>query len=102
MTKEPRQGIGVDAFGGQTIDPTKNVLDLVAAGAQRADDLRELNDKRIDAEIRVLAEKLNGIEMRMVLRSDFAKELRDSERMRIDAIRQVDVLAVGRTAEQQL
>src|SRR5678810_209584 len=34
-------GIPVDAFGGKTIDPTKNVLDLVDAANKRQDDLRE-------------------------------------------------------------
>jgi len=104
LTGEGKQaiGLGVDASGGPVIDPTANVIALTEAANQRQDDLRQLNDRRIDAEIRVLTAKLDGIEARMVLRSEFAKELRDSERMRIDAIRQVDVLAVGRTAEQQL
>src|SRR4029453_7160503 len=51
-----RPGIGIDSYGGQVIDPTKNVLDLVAAQEKlllmlRETDLKHLNDMR-DAETR--------------------------------------------------
>jgi hypothetical protein len=36
----PEPGLGVDAAGGPVVDPTKNVLDLVAAAITRQDDLR--------------------------------------------------------------
>jgi hypothetical protein len=102
MRDSRQTGVGVDSTGGPVIDPTQNVLDLVQAANLRQDDLRQLNDRRIDAEIRVLATAVEGIETRMILRAKHAKEIRDSETRRLDAIRQVDVLAVGRTAEQQL
>jgi hypothetical protein len=52
------RGVPVDAFGGTTVDPTKNVLDLVFAAVtriddlikaylQRQDDLRGALDKRV-------------------------------------------------------
>ncbi len=44
-----RPGIGVDARGGQVIDPTKNVLDLVEAAIRRQDDLRVAEAKLQDA-----------------------------------------------------
>jgi hypothetical protein len=46
---EQRPGIGIDSSGGQVIDPTKNVLDLVEAGRQAADKLRESDLRYIDA-----------------------------------------------------
>lgn len=41
-------GLPVDKSGGPTIDPTKNVLDLVAASITRQDDLRAAEMKRQD------------------------------------------------------
>jgi len=49
MSEGNRPGIPVDAFGGSTIDPTKNVLDLVEAQAKRL-------DGRIDSELQGLKE----------------------------------------------
>jgi hypothetical protein len=53
-------GIPVDSRGGPTIDPTKNVLDLVAAAIKRQDDLRDMEAKfqsaMRDAETRRLNE----------------------------------------------
>lgn len=102
MKTEPQPGIGVDAFGGQTVDPTKNVLDLTAAAERRADDLRLLNDRRIDAEIRVLAVQMEGLERRSILRAEHASEIRQLETQRINAIRQVDVLAGNTAADRAL
>jgi hypothetical protein len=41
-------GIPVDSQGGPTIDPTKNVLDLVLAAVTRLDDLMDAATSRID------------------------------------------------------
>jgi hypothetical protein len=49
-------GIPVDAFGGATIDPTKNVLDLVRAANERQDDLRLAAVAHLEAEIAALKE----------------------------------------------
>jgi len=81
----PGPGPGVDAHGRQVIDPTKNVLDLVAAAIRRQDDLR-------DAEARHLREVAS-------MRDAHAKDAREAEAARIDAIRAVDVGAVNRAAE---
>ena len=70
------------------IDPTANVLALVAAAITRLDDLRVAAEKRLD-------EKINH-EIR-ALRDLSAKdrELSEKESARIDAIRAVDVAAVA-------
>lgn len=78
-------GIGVDAYGGAVIDPSKNVLDLVDAAVLRLDDLREADNRRLTE----IAE----------LRADYDEKLRKAETARIDAIRAVDVGAVNRAAE---
>jgi hypothetical protein len=80
-------GPGVDAEGRPVIDPTKNVLDLVAAAIQRQDDLREAESRHI--------REIAG------LRAEYAAELREAESARIDAIRSVDVSAVQQAAEVQ-
>src|ERR1700733_9873187 len=84
--EEQRQvsGLGVDSSGGPVIDPTRNVLDLVAAGNRRQDDLREMESKHV-REI-------------MAIRETHAVEVRRAESQRIDAIRQGDVQAVQQTA----
>jgi hypothetical protein len=78
-------GAGVDSEGRPVLDPTKNVLDLVEASIKRQDDLREMEGKH-------LREILN-------IRAEFARELREAESARLDAIRAVDVGAVNRAAE---
>jgi hypothetical protein len=80
-------GAGVDASGNPVLDPTKNVLDLVEAAVIRLNDLRE-------------ADKEHRKEMDE-LRTSFAREIREAETARIDAIRAVDVGAVQRAAEVQ-
>lgn len=51
MTERPIPGEGVDKHGNPVVDPTRNVLDLVKAAIQRQDDLREEQDRRIEARI---------------------------------------------------
>jgi DNA anti-recombination protein RmuC len=95
-------GIPVDFAGGPTIDPTRNVLDLVEAAVQRVDDLREAETRRLDE--RMTAEKERTTELLalraahnaevMRLRSEHSDQLRRAEAMRLDAIRAVDTAAV--------
>ena len=73
-----------NSAGGPSIDPTKNVLNLVDAAVHRLDDLREM-------EARHLSEILN-------VRSAYEGQLRKAESERIDAIRAVDVAAVQQAA----
>jgi hypothetical protein len=88
-------GIGVDAFGGGVIDPTKNVLDLTEAANQRQDDLRDLTNRYTDARIRAL-------EQIATLRADHAREIRELDADRLEKIRQVDVLNAGAAADRAL
>ena len=67
------------------IDPTKNVLDLVAAAIARQDDLRAMESRHL-REV-------------MQMRADYDQRLREAETARINAIRSVDVAAVNRAAE---
>lgn len=67
------------------IDPTANVKELVAAEARRQDDLRQMADTH--------TREMIGVN------EHHARELREAEARRIDAIRAVDVAAVQRAAE---
>jgi hypothetical protein len=80
-------GPGVDSEGRPVIDPTENVIAILAAAVQRQDDLRT-------AEARHQRELAS-------LREGFAEKLRVAEKDRIDAIRAVDQGNVVRAAEVQ-
>jgi hypothetical protein len=80
-------GIAVDSRGGAVIDPTANVIALNEAAVKRQDDLREAEGRRIN-------QALTHTEQMAQLREHHAWELRESEAKRLDANRQVDVLAV--------
>jgi len=56
-----RSGIPVDAFGGSTIDPTKNVLDLVEAANKRQDDLRQADILRLEGELHTFKESIREL-----------------------------------------
>lgn len=89
--------------GGElTVDPTENVKALSAAAHQRQDDLRQLNNQRIDAELKVLQVQVASIEKEMLLRAESAREIRLLESDRLDKIRQVDVLAGNTAADRAL
>ena len=80
-------GSATDAEGRPVLDPTKNVLDLVEAAVVRLNDLRAQDNQH-----RKEMDELRGA---------FAREIREAETARIDAIRAVDVGAVQRAAEVQ-
>jgi anti-sigma-K factor RskA len=88
---------------GDVVDPTKNVLDLVEAAVKRIDDLRAVNDRLIEERIkrqddlRTLAS--SHVKELAELRSKYEIMLGEKETQRIDAIRAVDVGAVGRASE---
>lgn len=94
-------GLPVDDSGGPTVDPTKNVLDLVAAAVLRLDDLRVAESRRQDE---LLSQRMSHTDAIQTLTNQFNDKLRDAEAKRIDAIRAVDVNAVAvasaRAAEQ--
>jgi len=84
--RPPPDGIPIDAAGGPTIDPTKNVLQLVAAQVTRLDDLAAAEKRRIDdlLDARLSASReLSQVEHRC------SEEATVSERRRLD-----DVLAL--------
>jgi hypothetical protein len=68
------------------IDPTTNVLSLVAAETKRSDDLRKAESRRVDEVLE--------------LRAMYAEKLSIAEAKRIDAIRSVDVGAVAIASER--
>jgi hypothetical protein len=86
-------GMGIDAHGGPVIDPTANVLALVEAANRRQDDLREMNNARIDAELR-------NQEQMADLRASHQTALDTLEAKRLDAVRSVDQLAVKTEADR--
>jgi hypothetical protein len=78
-----RPGIPVDFRGGGTIDPTKNVLDLVRAESTRQNDMRDALEK-------LLNEKVSNVRETVKLVSDhavmFQNSQRDAETRRIDEL----------------
>lgn len=90
-------GIPIDFIGGPTVDPTKNVLDLVQAAVARLDDLRDAESRRLDE--RAAAERSHIREI-MKLTAEYEDKLASAEAKRIDAIRAVDVGAVAVAAER--
>jgi hypothetical protein len=88
-------GKAVDAVGVPVIDPTRNVQDLSEASNKRQDDLRDAQNKYMEAEIRHLKDLGS-------LRAEHQKELSAKESQRLDSIRQVDQLAVTTAATRTL
>jgi len=106
MPAEPRQhggdrtGLGVDARGDPVIDPTENVMSLVEASNKRQDDLREMHNRLTAAEVKRLDAALAHVKEMQELRADHSKEIGALESNRLNAIRQVDVLAVNTAADR--
>jgi hypothetical protein len=101
----PGGGLGVDAEGGPVVDPSKNVLDLVRAEAQRQDSLRAaaelLARERQDFVRREMEIRQAYNQREMEVREDFRKRIavlraehweKDlaSEARRTDALRELD------------
>ena len=99
-----RQGHAVDFMGGPVIDPTANVLALVEAANRRQDDLREMNNARIDAELRH-EEQIGELRARHqefvdLLRARHQEAIDALESKRLDAVRNVDQLAAKTEADR--
>jgi hypothetical protein len=110
-------GQGVDRFGGPVVDPSENVKALNEAATRRQDDLRNAFEKQVllqlqnleiitklrddmekqrsDASKELRDAEINRIDSEAKLRADYAEKLSIAEAKRIDAIRVVDVNAVG-------
>jgi hypothetical protein len=95
MVNDVRPGIGVDATGGQVIDPTANVIALVEANAKAAAALRDSDAKYQDTVVAHLKEI-------SVLRAEHIKETRQFDSDRYDKIRSVDMANAEATASQIL
>lgn len=75
-----------DKFSGTFSDPTYNVMQLVGAAVKRQDDLHLSEFKRVD-------EALQHLKDMALLRAEHSSKMNEKESDRLDAIRQVDVLA---------
>jgi hypothetical protein len=97
-------GIPADASGGKTVDPTRNVLDLVNAANRRQDDLREAERRYNNLAIEHMKEisALHAVYQREILTMTGLHQSRldKAESSRIDSIREVDRLATATTAMQ--
>jgi hypothetical protein len=71
---ERRPGIGVDAAGGQVIDPTKNVEDLVKAGEARQAELRASDQRYLDSQLANLEKQQNFAREANTRLNNFARE----------------------------
>jgi len=104
--KDGRGGQPVDSYGIPILDPTRNVLDLSEAANKRQDDLRDANNqsnsKWISSELARVSAELKHMEALAAVRDAHARELRESEVKRVDAIRQVDVSAAGTASDRAL
>jgi hypothetical protein len=102
--KERAPGMGVDAGGGPVVDPTKNVQALVIAESKRQDDLR-LASEKYNEKVAEYVEKVASIKADCAkeianIRVEYAKEFNALESGRLNAIRQVDVLAVNTAVDR--
>lgn len=89
--QQGQPGLPVDRFGGATVDPTKNVLDLVQATIKRLDDIADIRNAKISEQF--TDEKVHIREILTLMR-DYEEKLKIAEAKRIDSIRVVDVQAV--------
>jgi hypothetical protein len=98
-------GRGQMATGALPFDPSKNVLDLVQAGKERQDDLRNKLQEGIEAQLRLINQlsemrsqhdrellqaNTSRLDSEAKLRSEFSAAIAATEKARVDAIRLVD------------
>lgn len=91
--RHKNSGVGVDVYGNPSVDPSENVKALSEAANARQDDLRNSNNLLLDA-------KIEHLEKMAQLRAEHSKEINALESNRLNAIRQVDVLAVNTAADR--
>jgi len=91
-------GIPVDAKGGPTIDPTKNVLDLVLAAVKRIDDLMARADKRQD-DLREAEQKYQNA-MRMMADGRL-NDLREADTRRVNELREAETRRLNELLAQK-
>jgi len=99
-----KPGLATDSWGDPVVDPTANVIALTTAANRRQDDLRmaerELTEAKLAHVSEVLRIKDNCAREISDLRAKHQNEIGTLESGRLNAIRQVDVLAVSTAAER--
>jgi predicted metal-dependent hydrolase len=93
-------GLPVDFLGGLAVDPTENVKDLSEALSQRQDDLRDLNNKYLNARIETLEVRIKNSVKMSRQESTHVAAIIALQMERLDKIRQVDVLNASVAAER--
>ena len=94
----PGRGIPVDSAGGPTVDPTKNVLDLVNAAVKRIDDMAALHERLANEQLRRVEAVITYQDKLAGVREQHQRELDAAESGRLNSIRQVDREEVAKTA----
>lgn len=93
-SKGQSEGPSTDRHNQPVVDPTKNVLELVAAANKRQDDLRaaekELSDCKHEHQKELMRLDREAQKCSVAKDRVHAKELRKAESQRLDAIRRVD------------
>lgn len=88
------EGPATDRYNDPVVDPTPNVLDLVAAANRRQDDLRdaakELSDTKHEHQKELMKNARETAACSAAKDRDHAQDLRKAEAGRLDAIRRVD------------
>lgn len=98
----PQPGIGVDAAGGQVVDPTENVKALMEASIKALTDQSELRAQLADEKILRMERELAQVDRLIILRAEHAKETRGYDNDRWDKIRTIDMANASATAAQLL
>lgn len=101
MPTQGTPGLGVDARGGAVIDPTENVKALSEASNIRQDDLRQAADRLTEEKVAGIRRALESMHNEMQLRDSHAREIRELESKRLDAVRTVDQQTAAIAAERQ-
>jgi hypothetical protein len=98
-----REGMGVDSRGGPVIDPTENVVALVKADKEGADEIRKLTDRLVSdgmvhlRDMQVLrAEHLKEL---IILNANHQEKMDAAESARLNSIRLVDAQQVQTAAQ---
>jgi len=83
-------------------DPTLNVKELTAASIKRVDDIGTLRERLLEAQLETVKAEARHVKEIGELRAAHHRDQQEAEKGRLDAQRQVDVLARETTATQSL
>src|SRR4026207_1988190 len=101
MPTQGTPGLGIDTRGGAVLDPTENVKALSEASNIRQDDLRQAADRLTEEKVAGIRRALESMHNEMQLRDSHAREIRELESKRLDAVRTVDQQTAAIAAERQ-